>query len=288
VYRAAEAVKAYPERYRSAVPLYVDRHDVHGVSPDEIAEAHYRDLEVQERHGVRYHTYWFDPAEGSVFCLAEGPSKKALETVHREAHGFLASLIIEVEPETPLNGLFVSLPNHRPREPYIEPAVRSIVFTDICGSVEQTQILGDEGHMQLLAEHNRIVRAALVAHDGREVKHTGDGIMAAFTSVSSAIRFAVEVQMALETRNEGACDRLDVSIGISAGEPVTDDSDDLFGAAVQLSARLCSVAEAGEIAVSVAVRELCLGKDFQFVDHGRVHLKGMPEATPVHLVRWGE
>ena len=87
-----------------------------------------------------------------------------------------------------------------------------------------------------------IVRSELDKNDGREVKHTGDGIMAAFTSVVSAVAFAVEVQRRLHERNQAAAVPFEVRIGISAGEPVTDDHDDLFGAAVQLAARLCAVA----------------------------------------------
>ena len=121
--------------------------------------------------------------------------------------------------------------------------MRAILFTDVCGSVAQTQQLGDHGHMQLLREHNEIVRGELVAHDGREVKHTGDGIMASFTSIVEAVDFAVAVQRRIDSRNENATMPFQLSIGISAGEPVTDDHDDLFGAAVQLAARLCAAAD---------------------------------------------
>ena len=164
--------------------------------------------------------------------------------------------------------------------------MRAIVFTDVCGSVAQTQALGDDGHMQLLREHNDIVRTELESHGGREVKHTGDGIMASFSSVASAVSFAVAVQRRLADRNDAAAVPLDVSVGISAGEPVSDDDGDLFGAAVQLAARLCDAASAGDIAVSVAVRELCIGKGFEFEDRGQVVLKGLPEATQLFAVGW--
>jgi adenylate cyclase len=166
--------------------------------------------------------------------------------------------------------------------------MRAILFTDICGSVAQTYALGDEGHHRLLREHDGIVRAALTAYDGREVKHTGDGIMAAFSSIAAAVAASVRIQRALTDRNRGADTVLDVSIGISAGEPVTDDDGDLFGAAVQLAARLCGHALPGDIAVSVAVRELCMGKGFQFQDRGRVELKGLPEPTQMYAVAWRE
>jgi adenylate cyclase len=112
--------------------------------------------------------------------------------------------------------------------------------------------------------------------------------MAAFTSVVSAVDCAVEVQRRIHARNQEATVPFEVSIGISAGEPVTDDHDDLFGAAVQLAARLCAAASSGDIAVSVAVRELCVGKPFRFDDHGQLTLKGMPEPIQAYAVSWRE
>lgn len=264
----------------------MDRHASLDVSPEELAEAHTLDLAAQEKYAVHYHTYWFDPDRKSVFCLAEGPSKDAIEAVHRDSHGVIADAIVEVDPNVPLNAMLGPLPAHPPGEAYTAPAMRAIVFTDVCGSVAQTHELGDEGHLSLLREHNDLVRAELARHDGSEVKHTGDGIMASFTSVSAAVAFAIGVQAALHARNERAPIPLHVSIGISAGEPVTDDNDDLFGAAVQLAARLCESALAGDIVVSIAVRELCRGKQFHFEDRGAAPLKGLPELTQSYAVIW--
>jgi class 3 adenylate cyclase len=271
----------------SSVPTYLDRHETPpGVTQEQVAEAHNADVEAQEKYGVHYHTYWFDPDERTVFCLAEGPNKQAIVDVHRTAHGMLASAIIEVGPTAPLNALMGALPNHPPGTPYVAPAMRAIVFTDIRGSVAQTMQLGDDAHMALLSEHNRIVREALASHEGREVKHTGDGIMAAFTSVSSAVAFAIDLQQHMALRNATADTPFQVGIGISAGEPVTDDHEDLFGAAVQLAARLCAAAPAGGIEVSVAVKELCIGKQFHFGTCTFAELKGFDEPVASHSVAW--
>lgn len=62
-----------------------------------VAEAHMKDLEVQEKHGVKYMKYWFNEEDGTIFCLVDAPSKEAAEAVHREAHGLVAQEIIEVE-----------------------------------------------------------------------------------------------------------------------------------------------------------------------------------------------
>ncbi len=262
----------------------MDRHDVPGASPEEIAAAHAQDVGVQSAHGVRYLTYWFEPDSGSVFCLAEGPSIEAVEQVHRESHGQVANSIIEVEPG-PVQAFFGSLPEHPIGRAYTESAVRAVLFTDICGSTEMTQLLGDDAAIGLLHEHDAIVRDALGKHNGTEIKHTGDGIMASFPSVASSVEAAIAMQRNLTEREGASLARLDVRIGISAGEPVSD-HDDLFGAAVQLAARLCSCSDPRGITVSVAVRELCVGKRFRFEERGPMDLKGFAEPVPVYEVRW--
>jgi class 3 adenylate cyclase len=262
--------------------LFLDRHVAPGATGADIAAAHELDLAVQDKYQVRYVTYWFDEAAGTVNCLAEGPDRESLEAVHRDAHGLLADFIIEVG-EGPINAFLGPAPRHPQGEAYVESAVRAILFTDLCDSTQQTQELGDEAFMVLIREHDEIVRAALQKCSGREVKHTGDGIMASFTSVSSAVESGIDIQRSLRHRNDHAERPIHLRVGISVGEPVTERGD-LFGAAVQLSARLCGVATPGGVAVSTAVRELCVGKRFSFESMGAVDLKGFAEPVPVFEV----
>lgn len=80
------------------MPFYMDIHrNVKGLTAVAVAEAHKKDLELQAKHGVKYLRYWYNEAEGTVFCLAEAPSKEAADAVHREAHGLAADEIIEVK-----------------------------------------------------------------------------------------------------------------------------------------------------------------------------------------------
>jgi class 3 adenylate cyclase len=266
--------------------MFLDRHDGIDATPEAIAEAHVADLSIEDRYGVRYHTYWFDPASHSVFCLAEGPNRDAVEAVHRDSHGLLADQVIEVPPMARMQDMFGSMPSHPAGEAYTASAIRSIVFTDVNGSVEQVHVHGEDTHLALLDVHDALVRDLLGTHNGREVKHTGDGIMAAFTSVSSSVRFATGVLEGLSSRADDGGPPLTVSIGISAGEPVTRGSEDLFGAAVQIAARLCAAAEPAEVLVSGVVRELCAGKGFTFQDRGELALKGVPEPTRAFAVSW--
>lgn len=68
-----------------------------GVSASDAAGAHAKDLEVQEKYGVNYKSYWIDEKAGKIFCLVEAPSAEAANTVHREAHGLVAEEFYEVK-----------------------------------------------------------------------------------------------------------------------------------------------------------------------------------------------
>jgi class 3 adenylate cyclase/pimeloyl-ACP methyl ester carboxylesterase len=162
-----------------------------------------------------------------------------------------------------------------------EGYIQTILFTDMEGSTTLTQRLGDAKAQEVLRTHNRIVRDALKAHGGSEIKHTGDGIMASFTSASRALECAIAIQRALAQHNESNPDTpIRVRIGLNAGEPVAEE-EDLFGTAVQLAARICAYAEPGEILAANVVRELAAGKSFLFSDRGEVALRGFED--PVRL-----
>ena len=155
---------------------------------------------------------------------------------------------------------------------------------DIEGSTALTQRSGDVEAQEIVRTHNTIVREALNAHGGSEIKHTGDGIMASFPLASSALKCAVTMQRSVAASAEQA---LRVRIGLNAGEPVAEEAD-LFGAAVQLARRICDQAEPGQILVSDVVRGLTTGKGFLSADSGQVALKGFEEPVRLHEVPWQE
>ncbi|MBI1886292.1 MAG: adenylate/guanylate cyclase domain-containing protein [Chloroflexi bacterium] len=171
--------------------------------------------------------------------------------------------------------------------------VSTILFTDMEGSTAVTQRLGDAKAQEIIRTHNSIVRDALNAHGGSEIKHTGDGIMASFPSASRALECAVAIHRAFAQRNRGVgaglkpapTEPIRVRIGLNAGEPVAEESD-LFGTAVQLAARICAKAEPGQILVSDVVRQLAAGKGFQFAGRDDVALKGFEEPVRLWEVGW--
>ena len=162
----------------------------------------------------------------------------------------------------------------------------TVLFTDIVASTAFTQEHGDEVSQQLVNAHNRVVREALRRYDGREIKHTGDGIMAGFGQATQGVEAAIDMMRGLEKHNANVPDLpLHLNIGINAGEPIQED-DDLFGTPVQLAARVCAFAGTDQIAVSKLVKDLCAGKGLKFNDLGEVEFKGFAEKIPVSEVLW--
>ena len=147
---------------------------------------------------------------------------------------------------------------------------------------------GDERSMDLLRIHNALTRDALRAHLGREIKHTGDGFMASFTSAVKAVECAIAIQESLLGHNaQHPGEELLVRIGISAGEPVHND-DQLYGASVNLAARLCAHANPGTILVAPVIRELTVGKRIPIAERGEFEPKGFDRPVPVLEVNWME
>ncbi len=118
--------------------------------------------------------------------------------------------------------------------------------------------------------------------------HSISTLMASFASVVRAVECAIAIQRKLTAHAQDHADfPFRLRIGLSAGEPVTE-HDDLFGAAVALASRVCDQADAGQILVASAVRELCLGKGFAFSEGKRKRLKGFDEPVRLYEVRWQE
>ncbi len=165
--------------------------------------------------------------------------------------------------------------------------VHTILFTDVEGSTALTQRLGDAKARDLLREHERMVREALKAHSGSEVKTMGDGFMASFSSATKALECSIAMQRVFAERNESAEEPIKVRVGLNAGEPIAEE-EDLFGTAVNLAARICAQAEPGQILAPIVVRELAAGKRFLFADRGETALRGFEDPVRLYEVRWRE
>jgi len=272
----------------------MDIHEVPGgVSAEAVAKAHTEDVKVQQKYGVNYLKYWVNESQGKIFCLVDAPNAEAASCVHREAHGMVAEKIIEMQPEI-AEGFLGGTETNAAGAVVIpgggadarDSGIRTILFTDMVESTALTQSMGDEAAMLLLDVHNTVVRNALDNLGGREVKHTGDGIMASFVSAAGAVRCAIQIQRELQKHAQANPDRpLKVRVGAAAGEPV-EQHNDLFGSTVQLAARLCAHAQPEQILVSNAIAELCIGKGLSFEDVGEVTLKGFDSPVRAHAAAW--
>jgi class 3 adenylate cyclase len=269
------------------MPIFLDRHDLSGLTAADIAEAHRKDLEVQTQYGVRFLTYWFDESRGTGFCLIDAPDIETAMRVHDEAHGDVAKDVIEVDlsaVQAFLGRVADPAPSSGAKEITFDSALRAIMFTDIVGSTSMTERLGDARSVEMVRAHDALVRRALKDAGGRVVKHTGDGIMASFAEAANSVRCARAIQQAFEAFNLASKEKLRVRIGIDIGEPVAD-SNDLFGSTVQMAARLCQSAQPDAILVSSAVRDR-VRESVHLTNLGSHGLKGFPQPVDVFEVKW--
>jgi len=175
---------------------------------------------------------------------------------------------------------------HAPRGDEAVAKTVTAMFTDMVGSTKLTQERGDAIAQEVVRTHNRIVREALGMFGGKEIKHTGDGIMASFSATSQSVEAAMFIQQRATAHTKAVPDLpLVLKVGINAGEPIAEDND-LFGTTVQLAARIVDKAQAGEIFVSEIVRGLCAGKPMQFTSRGGYAMKGFGDDLTLYEVVW--
>jgi class 3 adenylate cyclase/pimeloyl-ACP methyl ester carboxylesterase len=174
-------------------------------------------------------------------------------------------------------------------EPAAAPSsLRTILFTDLEGHTAMMSRLGDARGREVLREHEQLMRQALAAHGGQEVKTLGDGFMASFGSAQKALECAIAIERMLSSPDSlAAGEGVGVRVGLNAGEPIAEDGD-LFGASVIAAARIAGKARGGQILVADVVRQLAAGKGFLFSDTGEHDLKGLEDPVRIWELRWAE
>jgi len=168
----------------------------------------------------------------------------------------------------------------------------TLLFTDLVGSTALLDQLGDDAAEQLRRMHFRLLREAVAATGGHEVKNLGDGLMVAFASAVDALACAVAMQQAVHRHNEQGAARplvaqpLEVRIGLHVGEPIRDE-DDYFGRSVVVAKRLCEQAAGGQILVSELVHQLAGARGgHQFRELGGLLLKGLSQPLAACELLW--
>lgn len=246
------------------MPIFMDRHEIKGITAEEVAAVHQQDLKIQHKFGCRALTYWFDSERGTAFCLIEAPEREAVVEMHREAHGQVPTRIIEVEdrlvesflgriadPDAPAAG-----PGEFPV--FEETAFRVVMVSLVRNSAFIAGKLGVNAGLKLVGEHNRIAERVIDEHGGRKATPADHGIIATFLSARQAVDCALKLRGKVEAYNgRSAPAPLQISVSLAAGEPVTDSST-LFGETIRLAERLSVVAGRGQVGMnaSVAVHDL--------------------------------
>jgi class 3 adenylate cyclase len=183
-----------------------------------------------------------------------------------------------VESDQVLDEVEEFLTGARPA-PASDRVLATVLFTDLVGSTELAEALGDRAWGALLRAHNDIVRAELARFSGEEIDTAGDGFLALFDGPARAIRCALGVREALRPLG------LEVRAGVHTGEVERRAGDKPRGIAVHVGARVMSSAGAGEVLVSSTTRDLVAGSGLEFEDRGEHELKGVEGPRRLYAAR---
>jgi AraC-like DNA-binding protein len=235
----------------------MDRHDIPGATAADVARAHQEDLKIQDRFNCKAITYWFDETRGTAFCLVEAPDAQAVQDMHDNAHGLIPHHILQVESSA------VEAFLGRIQDPVIaadsgnmdteirESALRCILCID-AGSRSQLDMITENTLLRTRAKAK--ISEIVLLHGGREVDYPGRKTTASFTSVSTAVDCAVEIQTWFSADHAASGTGLKPRIGLSAGAPVTGDAA-FFGAAMRNASLLSDHAAEGEVLLAPSIQE---------------------------------
>jgi class 3 adenylate cyclase len=151
----------------------------------------------------------------------------------------------------------------------------TVLFTDIVGSTERAALLGDRSWRDLVERHHKTVRALLGRYRGQEIDTAGDGFFASFDGPARAVRCAQAIVEAVKPLG------LEIRAGVHSGEIETIDGR-VGGIAVNIGARVGSIARPSEVLVSQTVKDLVAGSGLVFADAGEYELKGIPDRWRIH------
>jgi class 3 adenylate cyclase len=172
--------------------------------------------------------------------------------------------------------------------PKIPTGTLTIMVSDIAGSTQMAERLGDQSWLDVLQEHNTIVRQQVSDYGGTEVKAQGDGFLVVFPSARSAVLSAIAIQREMAKYDHDHLDGRPVAVrvGMHTGEVVAVDGD-VFGQNVVVASRIAAAADPGEIFVSGLTHDLTSSSsDLEFDPGKDVDLKGMSTPWRVHRVIW--
>jgi class 3 adenylate cyclase len=164
----------------------------------------------------------------------------------------------------------------------------TIMFTDLEKSTNMVTELGEREAYRVMTLHNSILREQFQKYRGYEAKRVGDGFLVLFASARDAMNCSVAIQRNLAKAPIGAFGAIRVRIGIHVGEVIWDEND-IFGSAVNFSARVMSEAQGTEILISALLKEMiAISGEFTFGEDRVVPLKGFKGEHRLSYVLWDE
>jgi class 3 adenylate cyclase len=164
-----------------------------------------------------------------------------------------------------------------PHTPNVDRVLATVVFTDVVNSTQQAATLGDRKWKEVLDHHDDVVGRALLRFRGRQVKTTGDGVLAIFDGPARAIGASVMMRETL--RDAG----LEIRCGIHTAE-IELRGQDVGGIGVHIAARVSGLAAPGEVLASRTVVDLVAGSGIEFEDRYEHELKGVPGSWQLFAV----
>lgn len=174
-----------------------------------------------------------------------------------------------------------------PRAPdrSLDAAYRGFLFADLRGFTAFVESRGEKAAADLLDVYRSLVREQVGRHAGAEIRTEGDSFYVVFPSARAAVACGLGISAATEQDLALHPERpIHVGIGINAGE-ATQRGEGFVGTAVNLAARVCSQARAGEVLVTGTVRDAVRGtSELRFVSRGSRRLKGIAESVPLFAV----
>ncbi len=245
------------------MPLFMDFHLGEEIKIEDTKRAHLKDLAVQAKYDVKYLQYWVNENEGKVFCLMQGPDKESIMATHREANNLEPCNIIEVD-----GGMYSAFMAYgqdldddivmkSPEEPDI--GYRFILTLDIISLTSIKKTINFE-KLKFPEKPRKIAGDIINKYQGRILQQLqNDCLIATFYTPESVVQCAVGIKSEFDTKILSSKENgwnIKFKMGISVGQPVTEQENQIFEKAIAQSYRLCKIAESGEIMTSILVGKL--------------------------------
>ena len=240
------------------MPIFMDRHDIKGITAKHVSEVHEADIRVQDKFGCKTLTYWFDETTGLAFCLVDAPEKNAVTKMHNEAHGVIPNQIIEVQSNL-VEAFLGRISDPKSTTDSVEPelvinesAIRTIMYIEF----RLKDFPRKSNYSTSFAVFDEFIHKKMEEKGCKKIKDIDDGFLASFTSEENAVKCATEILNKFKDYNrKNPNTKIRASIGISTGAPVTE-REDLFGETIRQAKRLCYIAEDGEILISSEISDV--------------------------------